>query len=140
MKTEILQFSNSTVSITVIDNLIYIKVSGVYDDTLALTLIKHLDPLIDELSVDPIRVWDASDIPVGEFKLTGLCIKKISAWAKNIKFKRPDSKSFMIAPSPISFGMARMYESISNLDDTGVIVLHRLDELPASIREKIQFE
>ena len=140
MVTEILEFPDSSVSISVIDSLIYIKVYGAYDDAVALALIKHLDPIIDQLPEDPTRVWDASGIPGDRFTLTNACIQIIGEWADKVKIKKPGSKSYMLAPSAISFGMARMYGSTSNLDQSDIIVLHGLDELPLSIRVKIPTE
>ena len=132
-----LEFDNAKLDVSLIDNLIYIHVSGVYRDELALKLIEYLDEVIDRIPDSHIRVWDGRGIPADAYLLSTKCIQQIASWSKGIKAKRPGSVVYMVATSDASYGMTRMYQIISNLEENGVIVLRSIDELPPTIREKL---
>ena len=51
--------------------------------------------------------------------------------------KRPGSVVYMVATNDVSYGMTRMYQIISTLEENGVIVLRSIHELPPAIREKL---
>ena len=137
MNKERLDFVNASAEVSVIDNLIYIRVSGIYNDDVALKLIQYLENLIDRIPGSPIRVWDASGISEGSFQLSSKCIDQIATWARQVKAKKAGSVAYMVGSNAISYGMARMYGLKADLESTGVIVLRSLDELPPEIKEKL---
>lgn len=137
MNKETFDFVNASADVSVIDNLIYISVSGIYTDDVALKLIKYLEELIGRIPDSPIRVWDASGVSAGSFQLSSQCVDKIAAWAKQLKTRKPGSVAYMVGANAVSYGMARMYAIKADLEGTGVIVLRSLDELPRAIRKKL---
>jgi hypothetical protein len=137
MNKETLEFDNARADVSLIDNLVYIRVSGVYTDEVALQLIQYLEELSDRRPDSLIRVWDASGISEGAFQLSTKCVEQIAAWARKITAGKPGSLAYMVGTSAISYGMARMYAIKSGLEETAVIVLRSIDELPPAIREKL---
>ena len=132
-----LEFDNAKLNVSLIDNLIYIRVSGVYSDEVALKLIQYLDELIERIPDSHIRVWDGRGIPKDAYLLSTKCIQQVASWSKGINDKRPGSVVYMVAPNDVSYGMTRMYQTMSNLEENGVIVLRSIEELPPAIREKL---
>ena len=132
-----LEFDNAKLNVSLIDNLIYIRVSGVYTDEVALKLIQYLDELIDRIPDSHIRVWDGSGIAKEAYQLSTKCIQQIASWSRGILAKRPGSVVYMVATNDVSYGMTRMYQIISTLEENGVIVLRSIHELPPAIREKL---
>ena len=108
MTSETLEFGDASVKIAVIDNLIYVHVSGVYSDRVALKLLQHLDGLMDQIPENPIRVWDSSGILAESFQLSSQCVDGIAEWAKQVKVRKPGSMAYMVGSSNISYGMARI--------------------------------
>jgi hypothetical protein len=137
MKRSTVEFGTARAVVTVNDNLVYIQVSGLYTDDVAMALLRHLDAVIDEIPDSLIRVWDASGIPADSFQLSSACIDRITEWARQVMARRPGSSAYMVGSTTISYGMARMYEMRADLEPTGVVVLRSLDELPGSIKEKL---
>ncbi len=137
MNKRTFEFDNAKADVSLIGNIVYIRVSGVYSDEVALKLIQYLEELINRISDSLIRVWDASGIPEGSFRLSTKCVEQIAIWARKIKAKKPGSVAYMVGPSAISYGMARMYEIKADLEETGVIVLRSIDELPSEIRKHL---
>lgn len=137
MNKRTFEFDKAKADVSLIGNIVHIRVSGVYSDEVALKLIQYLEELIDGISDSLIRVWDASGIPEGSFQLSTTCIEQIAIWARKIKVKKPGSLAYMVGPSAISYGMARMYGMKAGLEETGVIVLRSIDELPPAIREHL---
>ena len=137
MNKETLDFVNARADVSVIGNLIYISVSGVYSDDVALKLITYLEELIDRIPDSPIRVWDVSNIPADSFQLSSQCVEQIAALDRKVRAKKPGSVAYMVGSSAISYGMARMYAIKADLEDTGVIVIRSISELPPEIREKL---
>jgi hypothetical protein len=132
-----LNFVNASADVSVIDNLIYISVSGIYTDEVALKLIQYLEELFVRIPDSPIRVWDASGVSAGAFQLSSQCIDKIATWGRQLKTKKPGSVAYMMGSNAVSYGMARMYGIKADLEGTGVIVLRSIDELPPAIKEKL---
>ncbi len=134
-----LKFPNASAEVAVVDHVISVRVNGAYTDDVALALLRHLEPVIDQIPGDPVRVWDASKIPPDKFKLSNGCIDAIAQWARRLREKKPGSLAYMVGPTRISYGMSRMYEMKADLDPTGVVVVHSLDELPGEIRRRVPF-
>jgi hypothetical protein len=132
-----LRFGESVVEITTVDEIIHLRVTGAYTDEMALAMLEQMDRLIEAMPGDPVRVWDASGIPADSFLLTSECIDAVARWAVTLKQRRPGSMAYMISPTLVSFGMARMYGMKSELEPEGVRVLRSVDELPAGIRERL---
>ena len=137
MKRSTLEFGPTRAVVTVNDKLIYIQVFGPYTDDVATALLVHLDAVIDEIPDSHLRVWDASGLPADAFRLSSACIDRITEWCRKVKARKPGSLAYMIGPTAISYGMARMYELKTNLEPNDVVVLRSLEELPGAIREKL---
>ena len=137
MEKTTLNFPDALAEVVTVDNIIYIRVSGIYTDAVAMELIRYLEPIIEQIPINPIRVWDASGIPTEGFKLSSECIDSIAQWGRKIKSKKTGSLAYMISPTWISYGMSRMYALKSGLESTGVIVIHNIDELPEEIRRRL---
>lgn len=132
-----LTFPQTRVDLTTIDNIVFVQVFGVYNDEIVLRVLERLDPLLDAIPSNPIRVWDASGIPANAFNLTPACMEQISLWAQDVQVRRPDSMAYLIGFSPVSYGMGRMHAMKSELETKGMEVLKRFDELPPEIRAKL---
>ena len=137
MDKKTLEFRDASADVSVNGSLVYVRVSGVYSDDVALKLIRYLDELMDRIPDDLVRVWDASGIAPGAFQLSTQCIDEIAAWARQVKAKKPGSVAYMVGSSAISYGMARMYALRAGLETTGVVALRSIDELPPAIRAKL---
>jgi hypothetical protein len=131
-------FVKASADVSVSDNLIYIHVSGIFTDEVALRLIQYIEELMVQIPDNPIRVWDSNGIPSGSFQLSSQCIDQIAVWAKKLKAEKPDSVAYMVGESAVSYGMARMYGIKSGLEETGVIALRSMDELPSAIKETLR--
>ncbi len=138
MKRETLAFDDASADVTVIDNLIYFRISGVYNNEVALKLAQYLEKLISLIPESPIRVWDVRNVPAGAFQLSYCCIEQLSRWTRKIWEEKPGSLTYMVGSSTVSYGMARMYGIKTNLEGTAVFALRSTDELPAEIKEKLQ--
>ncbi len=138
MEKATLNFPAAAAEVVTAGNIIYIRVTGVYSDAVALDLIRYLDRIIERTPGDPIRVWDAGSIAPEGFKLSPECIDVIAQWARALRAKRPGSLAYMVSPTSISYGMSRMYAIKSDLDATGVITIHSLDDLPGEIQAKLR--
>jgi hypothetical protein len=134
---ETLDFNGGKVEVSVIDNVIYMKVVHFYNDDIAMAMTRYLDKVIDEIPNEPIRVWDSGDLSQKSFQLTSECIKAIAKWSDGVKSRRPGSKAYFIAREPLVFGISRMYQMLAGDDKMDVQVLKSIDELPKEIREKI---
>ena len=132
-----LNFPHISVEVATVDNIIYVRLSGTYTDEVALALIRHVEPIIEQIPANPVRVWDARGVPAGEFKLTSQCVDVIAKWAQEIKSKKPGSVAYLISPTEISFGMSRMYGIKSGLESTGIVALKDVHELPEAIRNRL---
>lgn len=137
MKRETLKISEAIIEVTIIDNIIYMKTLHMYTDDVAVEMTKYLDKIIDQIPHNPIRVWDASDLPSECFKLTSKCVNKIVNWSDKLKKTRPGSQAFFIASKPSIFGISRMYEMQASNDSMDVMVLKSIDELPQEIKNKL---
>lgn len=137
MKKTTLNFADASAEVVTIENLIYVPVFGIFTDAVAMELIRFMEPIIAQIPVIPIRVWDASGVPAMGFKLSSGCIDKIAEWERKIRSQKPDSLLYMIAPTLISYGMARMFQMKSDPQPSGIFVLNKTDELPAEVREKL---
>jgi len=137
MVTETLTFGEGIVEVTVIDNVIYMRILHVYTDDMAMEMTHYLDKIIDRIPEKPIRIWDSSELPAGSFKLSGECVKSISDWSKGIKVRKPGSRAYFIAKDPLIFGISRMYEIQASDEAMDIMVLKSIDELPEEIRSKI---
>ena len=136
-RRETLRFANAVAEVSMIENLIFVRISGIYSDEVALKLVEYLDELIEGIPDSPIRVWDDSGVSAEGFQLSSQCVDTIAEWARQLKAKKPGSMAYMVGPTAISYGMARMYGLKAGLEEGGVVVLHSLDELPPEIREKL---
>ena len=132
------KIGEGVIEVDVIDNIIYVKIFHVNNDEIAMGTIDYVDKIIDRIPGSSIRIWDFSELPSKSFMVTNDCIKRIIAWSEGIKRKRPGSKAYFIAPEPLLFGMARMYQIQASDERMDVIVLRNIDELPTEIREKIR--
>jgi len=137
MPTETLRFGEGTVQVTIIDNVIYVRVLHGYNDDMAIEMTRYLDKIIDHIPEKPIRIWDSSKLPAGSFKLSSQCVKFISDWSRGVKARKPGSRAYFIAKEPLIFGVSRMYQMQSSDEAMDVIVLKSIDELPHEIRSKI---
>ena len=137
MATETLTFGEGIVEVTVIDNVIYMRILDVYTDDMAMEMTRYLDKIMDHIPEKPIRIWDSSKLPAASFKLSSQCVKSISDWSKGVKARKPGSRAYFIAKDPLIFGVARMYEIQSSDEAMDIIVLKSIDELPEEIRSKI---
>lgn len=137
MNRETLDLGTATADVFTVDSVIYVHVSGVFDDRVAMGLLRHMDGLIDRIPGDPIRVWDASGIPTGAFRLTSEGIDAIADWSRRLKARRPGATAYMIGSTAVSYGMARMYQMKAGPETNAVTVLRSLDDLPPEVRAKI---
>jgi hypothetical protein len=138
MKKETLTFDECIINVILIENIIYLKTLGMYTDNAAIGMTKYLDNVISQIPGSPIRIWDASDLSSECFQLTTKCVQEIVKWSQKIKSARPGSKAFFIAPTPLIFGVSRMYEIQSSDDTMDVMVLKSFKELPKEIRAKLR--
>ena len=139
MKRQTLKFDDCVIESILVDNIIYLKTSGIYTDNAAIKMTKYLDDVFSQIPSPPIRIWDSTDLPSECFKLSKECVKKIVDWSNKIKIMKPGSQSYFIAPKPLIFGVSRMYELQASDDKMDVKVLRKMDELPKKIREKIPY-
>lgn len=137
MTSEMLEFADATVQVSALENVVYMRVSGLFSDDVALRMTHYLDGLIAKSPVSLIRVWDASGIPAGSFQLTTTCLGQLAQWARRVRTQHPGSLAYMVGSTPVSYGMARAYEAKAGLEETGIIVVHSLSELPPEVRQKL---
>ena len=137
MQRQTLDFGAGKVELSVVDNIIYLKIFGVYTDEMALEMTRRLDGIIKTVPGTPIRIWDGSQLRAEDFRLSTQVLEQISSWAERIKERKPGSKAYFIAREPFIFGTSRMYELQVGDEQLEVEVLHHFNELPKEIREKI---
>jgi len=135
MSKTTLKFPDAIIEVTPIENLIYVRITGIYTDEVMLAMLAHIEPLIDALPSAHIRVMDASRVPAGSFRLSTQGTEQAIAWGLKVHARKPGSRSFLIGTTPVSYGMGRMYAMRSDLEAKGVEVLRSLDELPPEVRK-----
>ena len=137
MRKETLKFGECVIKVIIIDNIIYLKTLHNYTDKAAIEMTKYLDKVISQISHKPIRVWDSSDLSSECFRLTTECVTIIVEWSQKIKKEKPGSQSFFIAPTPVIYGMSRMYEIQANDHEMEIMVVKSIDDLPHEILSKL---
>ncbi|MCW8129127.1 MAG: hypothetical protein KIS92_01975 [Planctomycetota bacterium] len=137
MNTITLDFERARIDIGVIEQIVYIRVFGVYTDDVAHALIARLDKLLEHFPGDPIRITDVRGVPADQFKLTAACIDRISKWGAQVKARYPNSIGYLIGHTALSYGMARMYALKTEVEPKNIVVLSSFEELPLEIRVKL---
>jgi len=137
MKTETIDFGHGRVEVSIDGNLIYFRVFGEYTDDDVMLMTQYMEKLFTEIGGPTIRIWDATNIPEGKFKLTSEGTDRFREWSEMIKKKWPHNVVYMIAPSPLAYGVSRMYELKASSEDMSITVVRNIDELPNPIRERI---
>ncbi len=129
-------FSNATVNLSIGQRVIYINILGRFTDEVAFEITQKLNPIIENMPPNFIRVWDASNLSREEFLLSSDCIDTLAEWGRKIKSKKPDSILYLIAPTTLSYGMGRMYQIKSDLDSSSEI-LATVNDLSIEIKKEI---
>ncbi|MDH4099285.1 MAG: hypothetical protein OEV28_01765 [Nitrospirota bacterium] len=137
MTSETLKFDKGIIEVTVVDNIIYMKVLHLYTDEMAIEMTRYLDKVFARISGNPVRVWDSSALSAESFKLSSQCVEQISNWSLRIKSQRPGSRVYFIAKESSIYGVSRMYALKAGNENMDVMVLRSIDELPQDIRAKI---
>lgn len=138
MEKELIKFENSEIEVTKVDNIIYLNVVGEYTNMMAFKMTNYLENWMETIPKNPVRIWNAYDIPPELFKLTSDCVRALARWSAQMKLKRPDLMAYLIGPSDISFGMGRMHRAVSNIDENGISVIRSFDDLPDEIKVKLR--
>jgi len=131
MPQETLKFGEGVAEITIIDNLIYIRVLHAHNDGLAMGVIEYIDKIIDQIPSNLIRVWDASSLSAKSFNLSNECVRKVIAWSNSLI-------SVRIVSSPPS-GRAFPFVALKNLAAfdrlycIGLCIMHLPRESHASL-------
>ena len=137
MSKKTLKIANATVEISIKKNLIHISVSGEFTDEVLLKLTQYMDGIIDQIPGNPIQVWDTSGVPAQYLKLTRQGIDETAESVKKIKRKKPDSITYFLSPTVVSFGMARKLDIESGLKEIGIVVIKSINDLPLAIKSKL---
>jgi len=140
VKKETLDFGESSVEITIIDNIIYMKVLRSYTDEIALKMIRCLDKIIDQIPQATIRIWDSRTIHPNNFHLTTECVRRAAEWSKSVNVRKPGSKVYFLTSRSLIFGISRMFEMQASSEKMEVVVFIDPDQLPADIRGKIPID
>jgi hypothetical protein len=137
MSKKTLKIADATVEIGIKKNLIHISISGEHTDEVHLKLTQYVDGIIDQIPGNPIQVWDTSGVPAQYLKLTRHGVDETAELIKKIKRKKPDSITYFLSPTVVSFGMARKLDIESGLKEIGVVVIKSINDLPLAIKNKL---
>ncbi len=134
---ETLKFADSQVDAYYMDSFVYFRVQGMFDDENAMEISRYVEQNITERPGFAFRVWDLTELSSKGYKMTPEGTSRLADWFSKMKKKYPGTRSWFIAPDPLVFGFARMYELQSSDEDGEVIVFRDRGGLPEDMREKI---
>jgi len=137
MKRETVDLIHGIIEVLIDGNLIYLNVFGEYTDDDIMAMTEYLEKFFTEVGGPTIRVWDSTNISEGGFKLTSKGTDKFAEWSIRIKKKWPGNVAYLIGDKPLKYGMSRMYEMKASDNDSSIIVVHSIDELPENLKERI---
>ena len=137
MKRETVALKNGSVEIYKEGNLIYLDVFGEYTDEDAIAMTAYLDQYFASINGPTIRVWDSTNIPQEGFLLSAKGTDHIARWTHGVKKQWPDNVSCLIGPTPLQYGVSRMYQIKASQDESDVIVVRDISELPAEVRDSV---
>ena len=137
MEKEIMEFGEGVIEFYNRESFVYFKILNLFNDEMAMEMTRFIDKHIMGRPEFSVMVWDLSEIPSKKYKITTQCTKRIVRWSDGIKINKFDTKSYFIAPEPLIFGTARMYEIQATDENRELIVLKSIEELPEHIRCKI---
>jgi hypothetical protein len=137
MKKETIDLGHGRIEVHLDGNFVYLNVFGEYTDDDAIAMTQYLENLFTSMDGPIIRVWDGTNIPENGFKLTTESTERFAEWSYKVKQKWPDNVTYMIADAPVKYGISRMYAIRASMNNSDVIVVHSIDELPENIKERI---
>jgi hypothetical protein len=137
MSKKTLKIANATIEITIKKNLVHISVSGEFTDEALLKLSQYMDGVIDQIPGNPAQVWDISGVPPQYLKVTRRGIDETAESVRKMKYKRPESTTYFLSPTMVSFGMARKLDIESGLKEMGTVLIKSIDDLPPAIKSKL---
>ena len=137
MSKKTLKIANATAEISIKKHLIHISVSGEFTDGVLLKLTQYMDGIIDQIPGNPIQVWNTSGVPAQYLKLTRRGFDETAESVRKIKRKKPDSITYFLSPTMVSFGMARRLDIESGLEEIGIVVIKSINDLPLVIKSKL---
>ena len=137
MKKEIMKFDEGVIEFYNLESFVYFRVLNLFNDKMAMELSRFIDKHIMERSEFSIRVWDLSALPSNKYRITPQCTEWVVRWSEGVKIKKPNTESYFIAPEPLIYGTARMYEIPATDENMKLTVMRSIEELPEHIRCKI---
>ena len=137
MKNERIELGHVEINVLKNGNLIYLNVYGEFTDNDIMAMTKYLENFFDEIRGPTVRIWDSTNISSDQFKLTPKGTDLFNQWSERMKKKWPGNIAYLIADTPLSFGISRMYELKTSDHDLFIKVLHNFKELPDNIKARI---
>ena len=89
MKRETIDLGHGKIEVLINGSLIYLDVHGEYTDDDVLTMTKYLENFFDAIGGSTIRIWDSTNIPSDQFKLTAQGTDLFKQWSEKMKNKWP---------------------------------------------------
>lgn len=137
MKSERIDLGHGKIKVSKNGNLVYFNVLGAITDDDIMAMTKYLENFFDEISGPTVRIWDSTNISSDQFKISPKGTDLFNQWSERMKKKWPGNIAYLIADTPLSFGISRMYELKTSDHDLFIKVLHNFDELPDNIKARI---